>query len=91
VVSGVGHISQSPVTGGAVNTTITQGSALLNLNWSGFNVGSNENVTFNQPSASSVAVNWIYDTNGAQIYGHLTANGQAYLIDPNGILFGRGA
>jgi len=91
VVSGVGHISQSPVTNGAVNTTITQGSALLNLNWSGFNVAPNETVSFNQPSASSVAVNRIYDTNGAQIYGHLNANGQVYLIDPNGILFGRGA
>jgi filamentous hemagglutinin family protein len=91
VVSGVGHIIQSSVAGGAVNTTITQGSSMLNLNWSGFNVAPDETVTFKQPSASAVAVNRIFDTNGAQIYGHLNANGQVYLIDPNGILFGKGA
>ncbi len=91
VVSGVGHIIQSSVAGGAVNTTITQGGSMLNLNWSGFNVAPDETVTFKQPSASAVAVNRIFDTNGAQIYGHLNANGQVYLIDPNGILFGKGA
>ncbi|NDU86069.1 MAG: filamentous hemagglutinin N-terminal domain-containing protein, partial [Ferrovum sp.] len=73
VVTGVGHISQTPATNGAVNTTISQGSSTLNLNWTGFNVAPNESVTFNQPNASAVAVNRIYDTNGAQIYGHLNA------------------
>ena len=91
VVSGAGHIVQSSAAGGAVNTTITQGGSMLNLNWSGFNVAPDETVTFNQPSASAVAVNRIFDTSGAQIYGHLNANGQVYLIDPNGILFGKGA
>jgi filamentous hemagglutinin family protein len=44
-----------------------------------------------QPSASSIAVNRIVDTNGTQILGHHNANGQVYLINPNGILFGQGA
>jgi filamentous hemagglutinin family protein len=44
-----------------------------------------------QPSATAVAVNRIFDTNGTQILGRLNANGQVYLINPNGILFGQGA
>ncbi|WP_273146076.1 MBG domain-containing protein [Ferrovum myxofaciens] len=91
VTSGVGRIVQSQSNNGSVNTTITQGSQNLNLNWSGFNVGANETVNFIQPNALSVAVNRIYDTNGAQIDGRLNANGQVFLIDPNGIIFGKGA
>ncbi|EQD75833.1 secreted protein containing Filamentous hemagglutinin, partial [mine drainage metagenome] len=91
VTSGVGRIVQTQSNNGSVNTTITQGSQYLNLNWSGFNVGTNETVSFIQPNALSVAVNRIYDTNGAQIDGHLNANGQIFLIDPNGIIFGKGA
>jgi filamentous hemagglutinin family protein len=32
-------------------------------------------VDFLQPSAASIAVNRIFDTNGSQIFGHLNANG----------------
>jgi filamentous hemagglutinin family protein len=39
----------------------------------------------------SIAVNRILDTNGSQILGRLNANGQVWLINPNGLLFGRGA
>ena len=86
VVSGAGAIAQS----GNV-TTITQSSQNLSLTWKSFNVGSNETVNFLQPSASAIAVNRIFDTNGSRILGHLNANGQIYLINPNGILFGQGA
>ena len=86
VVAGAGAIAQS----GNV-TTITQSSQNLSLNWKSFNVGSGETVNFLQPSASAIAVNRIFDTNGTQILGHLNANGQVYLINPNGILFGKSA
>ena len=46
---------------------------------------------FVQPSVTSIAVNRIFDVNGTQILGHLDANGLVYLINPNGIVFGRGA
>ncbi len=46
---------------------------------------------FVQPDASAIAVNRIADTNGSQIFGHLNANGQVFLINPNGVLFGQGA
>jgi filamentous hemagglutinin family protein len=86
VVAGSGQISSSGNT-----TTVTQSSQNLSLNWRSFNIAPQETVNFLQPSASSVAVNHIFDTNGTQILGHLNANGQVYLINPNGILFGRGS
>jgi filamentous hemagglutinin family protein len=86
VVSGEGAITQSGTT-----TTIKQSSQNLSLNWQSFNIAPQETVNFQQPSASAIAVNRIFDTNGTQILGHLNANGQVYLLNPNGILFGQGA
>ncbi len=86
VTSGNGAISQS----GAV-TTINQGSARLALTWNSFDIGAAETVNFVQPSASAVAVNRIHDVNGTQILGKLNANGQVFLINPNGVLFGAGS
>jgi filamentous hemagglutinin family protein len=86
VSGGSGTISVSGNT-----TTISQSSDRLNLNWQRFNVGTNETVNFVQPSASALAVNRILDTNGSQMLGRLNANGQVWLINPNGVLFGQGA
>src|SRR5262249_39188092 len=44
-----------------------------------------------QPNASSVALNRILDANPTSIFGVLTANGRVYLINGNGIVFGKGA
>ena len=86
VASGSGSIAQSGTT-----TTVNQTSPNLSLTWKSFNVAPSETVNFVQPSATAVAVNRIYDTNGSQIMGRLNANGQVYLINPNGVLFGPGA
>ncbi|WP_426075096.1 YDG domain-containing protein [Janthinobacterium sp. DSP2-3-3] len=86
VVAGTASISQQ-----GNSTTIRQSSQQAALNWNSFNVGANETVNFVQPSASALAVNRIFDNNGTQILGRVNANGQVYLINPNGVLFGRGA
>ncbi|MGA2191696.1 MAG: filamentous hemagglutinin N-terminal domain-containing protein [Steroidobacteraceae bacterium] len=83
VVSGSAGITQL----GNV-TDIRQFSSDVSIAWLSFNVGSQATVDFLQPSASSVAVNRIAGTNGSEILGHLEANGQVYLINPNGIIFG---
>ncbi|PHV47677.1 hypothetical protein CSQ91_22540 [Janthinobacterium sp. BJB301] len=86
VVAGTASISQQ-----GNSTTIRQSSQQAALNWNSFNVGANETVNFVQPSAGALAVNRIFDSNGTQILGRVNANGQVYLINPNGVLFGRGA
>ncbi len=86
VTAGSAGISSNGTT-----TTINQGSQNLSLTWSSFNVGAQETVNFLQPNAAAIAVNRIGDVNGSQILGHLNANGQVYLINPNGVLFGRQA
>jgi filamentous hemagglutinin family protein len=86
IVSGSGSISQAGVV-----TTIHQSSPTLSLTWKTFNIAPQETVDFLQPSASAVAVNRILDNNGSLILGHINANGQVYLINANGILFGKDA
>jgi len=83
VVAGTGSITQA----GAI-TTITQATQNLSLTWASFNIAPQQTVNFVQPSTSAIAVNRILGTNGTQILGYLHANGQVFLINPNGIVFG---
>ncbi len=68
--------------------SVDQTSSTATLNWSSFNIGAGGKVVFKQPSATSIALNRIFDTNPSSIFGTLTANGQIYLINANGFLFG---
>ena len=86
VTAGSGHISQSGLT-----TTIDQRSQNLSLNWQSFDIGAQSTVNFVQPNARSIAVNRIGGNSGSVILGRLNANGQVFLINPNGVLFGQGA
>jgi filamentous hemagglutinin family protein len=86
VTAGAGTIAQTGTT-----TTIHQNSQNLSLNWQSFNIATKEIVNFVQPSAAAIAVNRIFDTSATQILGQLNANGQVYLINPNGIIFGQGS
>lgn len=71
--------------------TVNQASQRAILNWQRFNVGENAALRFVQPSTSAVAVNKIYQADPSRIMGSLQANGQVYLVNPNGIIFGDGA
>ncbi|MFC7287276.1 filamentous hemagglutinin N-terminal domain-containing protein [Herminiimonas glaciei] len=86
VTSGSGSISSS----GNV-TNIVQGSNKLAINWSSFNIASNETVNFIQPGRDAIALNRIIGSGATEIYGKLNANGQVFLLNPNGVLFGAGA
>ena len=86
VTAGAGTVDQIGQT-----TTIQQNSQNLSLNWDSFNIATKDIVNFVQPSASAIAVNRIFDTSATQILGQLNANGQVYLINPNGIIFGQGS
>lgn len=70
--------------------TITQGSNRAIINWQDFSISAGETTRFIQPSSSSAMLNRVIGGNPSQIHGRLQANGQVYLINPNGILVGPG-
>ncbi|WNF46925.1 filamentous hemagglutinin N-terminal domain-containing protein [Pseudomonas sp. SG20056] len=82
VEAGTGSISQN---GNAM--TINQGSDKLAINWQSFSIGAGNSVTFNQPGSSSVALNRVLGSDVSVIQGALNANGQVFLVNPNGVLF----
>lgn len=90
IVSGAATVNTTGTT-----LTVNQTSAQLAMNWTSFDIASNATVTFNQPSANAIALNRIGIGAGtptaSQIYGNLNANGQVFLINPAGIVFGSGA
>ncbi len=58
------------------------------LHWRSFDIARGNSVKFVQPSASSVALNRIFQNDPSRIFGKLEANGQVFLINQNGFLFG---
>jgi filamentous hemagglutinin family protein len=83
---GQGDISQSGAT-----LSVNQQSQKLAVNWNSFSIGANETVNFQQPNSSAIALNRIVGSDPSQIYGHLNANGQVFLLNPNGVLFAPGS
>lgn len=86
VVQGSAAISQS-----ANALTVNQSSQRLITHWDTFNIGSGARVDFIQPSRSSIALNRVMSSDPSRIYGQLNANGQVFLVNPNGVLFGAGS
>lgn len=91
VVGGNATITQP----NASTLTINQSSNRAMIDWQGFDIGSGEGVNFYLPGADGITLNRIYSANGhgsaSQIYGNLSSNGQLFLYNPQGILFGAGS
>lgn len=87
VVAGKGKISRP----NSKTTLVQQQSDRLIIDWGSFNVPAGTTVQFDQPSVSAAALNRILSQNPSQIFGSIIANGQVYLLNPNGILFGETA
>ncbi|WP_426197581.1 YDG domain-containing protein, partial [Massilia sp. DWR3-1-1] len=90
-VGGVVVAGSATIGSGAGTTTITQGSQNVALNWQSFNIAKGEAVNFVQPNSQAVALNRVLGADPSSILGSLSANGKVFLVNPNGILFGRGA
>ena len=86
VTSGSATISQNGTT-----TNINQSTQKATINWQKFSVASNETVNFNQPNVNSITLNRVIGNEKSIINGALNANGQVWILNSNGVLFGKNA
>jgi filamentous hemagglutinin family protein len=86
VVAGSAAISRT-----SSHTRIDQSTQRTAIDWKSFDVGSQQSVTFSQPSASSVALNRVTGPDPSQIAGRIDANGQFILVNQSGVNFYKGA
>lgn len=98
-----GHIvfanpqGESVASGGATFDRNTSQTLQINasdhaiINWQDFSINSGELTQFFLPSSTSAVLNRVTSGNPSSIMGNLSANGQVYLINPNGVLVGSGA
>lgn len=69
---------------------INQSSNLAIIDWQDFSIGVGETTQFVQPSASATVLNRVVTGNPSAIYGSLLANGNVFVVNPNGIVVGAG-
>ena len=74
---------------GPTALTIKQQTPRVTLNWNSFNIASGHSVNFEQPGPDATALNLIHDARPSAILGRLSANGEIWLLNQNGIVFGR--
>jgi filamentous hemagglutinin family protein len=81
------------VSGAGTNSVIiNQTTDRAIINWNTFNVSSGGSATFNQPGSSSITLNRVTGGLGPSVIdGTITANGRVFIINRDGMLFGRGA
>ena len=80
VVSG-----QVTTTKSGTTLTINQSSQNAIVNWQSFSIGGSNTVNVYQPNSSAALLDRVTGSAASTIAGHLNANGQVYLINPNGI------
>ncbi|MFL0796619.1 MAG: filamentous hemagglutinin N-terminal domain-containing protein [Cellvibrionaceae bacterium] len=86
VVAGGANISQA-----GSSTIIRQETQSAIINWQQFSIGAAESVQFFQPNSDAAILNRVTGSERSEIFGSLIANGNVFLINPNGILFGESA
>ncbi|MHB2021474.1 MAG: two-partner secretion domain-containing protein, partial [Candidatus Xenobia bacterium] len=86
VTAGSATIQQNGAT-----TTVTQFGNQAIINWQSFSIGSGETVQFLQPNALATALNRVTGVDPSVILGSLVSNGRIFLVNPNGVLFGKGS
>ncbi len=75
----------------ATQLVVNQGSDRAVINWQSFDILSGEATRFNQPSASSIALNRVTNGSPTQILGSLSANGRLVIVNASGVFFGLGS
>ncbi|MBS2037249.1 filamentous hemagglutinin N-terminal domain-containing protein, partial [bacterium] len=82
---------QVQIQNGANLVQILQQTPQAIINWGQFSIGQGESVRFLQPGPQAAILNRVTGLDPSVIQGALQANGQVFLLNPNGILFGPGA
>ena len=75
---------------GTPSVLINQSSDRAIINWQTFSIDSGELTKFVQPSSTSAALNRVLGGQTSYINGTLSANGQIFLLNGNGIVVGPG-
>ncbi|HEV6969114.1 filamentous hemagglutinin N-terminal domain-containing protein, partial [Roseateles sp.] len=70
---------------------IQQSTEKAVINWQGFSIGANESLRIEQPGVNSVLLNRVVGGDPSLILGRMQSNGQVFLLNPRGIVFGRGS
>lgn len=71
--------------------TVQQNSNRMAIDWTQFNIAKNETVRYAQPDKNAVALNRVTGGQQSLIEGNLNANGHVFLVNPNGVVFGKNA
>ena len=77
----------SSATSGAA-MVLTQSTPKAIIDWTSFSIGRGNTVQFIQPDSNAIALNRVTGTAPSAIDGGLRANGQVWLLNPNGMLIG---
>jgi trimeric autotransporter adhesin len=78
---------QAAITQSGSRMDINQTSQRAVIDWQTFNIGSQAHVNFNQPGADSATLNRVHDPQPTLIFGRITAPGQVFLLNANGVYF----
>ncbi|MFZ9813559.1 MAG: filamentous hemagglutinin N-terminal domain-containing protein, partial [Burkholderiaceae bacterium] len=73
----------------AQRAVVQQSSQKAVIDWRQFNVAKDSSIQFVQPNASAIALNRVTGAQASRIDGSILANGQVWLINPNGVLIGK--
>lgn len=71
--------------------TVQQNSNRMAIDWTQFNIAKNETVRYTQPDKNAVSLNRVTGGQQSLIEGNLNANGHVFLVNPNGVVFGKNA
>ncbi len=79
---------QAEIVYGPSSVTIRQGTERVVIDWQTFDIAGDESVSFIQPDQLAAALNRVLSGGPSQILGSLNANGQVFISNPAGVVFG---
>ena len=88
---GVVEAGQAVISQSANTLNVDQTSQRAVVSWQSFDVARGNTVNFNQPNANASTLNRVNSASRSMIDGAINAAGQVIFVNPNGVVFGKGA